>query len=268
MSEMTTYHWSFQEDIEAYRTAGIDAVGVWRQKLTEFGEERGAELLRESGLTVSSLSFAGGFTGSDGDSCLEAIDDALEAIDLAAEIQASCLVLVSGSRVGHTGNHARRLLRDALLRLGDAAGERNLQLALQPMQESPTVRLELLSMLDGMLDVLHRCDHPHVGLACDVYHLGKEAEFANRLPQVMPWIKTVTLSDRHDKPRSDNDRCLPGDGVLGIAELVCGLHAAEYQGYYDIQIHSDKYWNSDYVQLLKSCQESFQRLCPVIQATE
>src|SRR5205085_283482 len=104
MHEMTTYHWSFLEDVSSYRSAGINAIGVWLQKLVEFGEERGAELLRESGLAVASLSYAGGFTGSDGYSFREAVDAALEAVDLAAELQASCLVLISGSRAGHTEN--------------------------------------------------------------------------------------------------------------------------------------------------------------------
>ena len=50
MNEMTTYHWSFDEDITNFRAAGIAGIGVWRRKLTDFGEERGIDMLRESGL--------------------------------------------------------------------------------------------------------------------------------------------------------------------------------------------------------------------------
>ena len=30
MSEMTTYRWTFPEDVTAYREAGVDAIGIWR----------------------------------------------------------------------------------------------------------------------------------------------------------------------------------------------------------------------------------------------
>ena len=79
VNEMTTYRWSFEEDVTRYRDAGIEAIGVWRQKLADFGEERGLELLAHSGLKVSNLLWAGGFTGSDGHSYQEGLADAREA---------------------------------------------------------------------------------------------------------------------------------------------------------------------------------------------
>src|SRR5579872_5457123 len=78
INEMTTYHWSFLDDVSGYQAAEIASIGVWRRKLCDFGEERGIELLRESGLAVSSLSDAGGFTGSDGHTFRDGVDDALE----------------------------------------------------------------------------------------------------------------------------------------------------------------------------------------------
>src|SRR5688572_18928624 len=66
ISELTTYRWSFEEDIARFRDAGFRAVGVWRQKLAEYGEDKGVELLAESGLAVSNLLWCGGFTGSEG----------------------------------------------------------------------------------------------------------------------------------------------------------------------------------------------------------
>jgi len=68
--------------------AGIPAIGVWRQKLADFGEEKGIELLADSGLSVSNLLWAGGFTGSDGHTYRESLNDAAEAIRLAAALNA------------------------------------------------------------------------------------------------------------------------------------------------------------------------------------
>src|SRR4051812_33177854 len=110
ISELTTFRWSFEEDIEHYRSAGVAAIGVWRQKLAEVGAEKGAALLVEKKLAVSSLQWAGGFTGSDGRSHAESLSDARLAIQTAATLSAKSLILHSGARGVHTHNHARRLL--------------------------------------------------------------------------------------------------------------------------------------------------------------
>src|SRR5271163_3357150 len=102
VNEMTTYRWSFEEDVTHYRAAGIGAIGVWRQKLADFGEERGADLLADSGLVVSNLLWAGGFTGSDGHSFRESLNDAADAVRLAGALRAKALIVYSGGRGGHT----------------------------------------------------------------------------------------------------------------------------------------------------------------------
>ncbi|MCP4812522.1 MAG: sugar phosphate isomerase/epimerase, partial [Planctomycetaceae bacterium] len=114
ISELTTYRWTFDEDVYHYGQMGISALGVWRQKLADFGEDKGRELLADSEMDVSSVFWAGGFTGSDGRNQRESLADAGEAIELAAFLEASCLLLYTGPRGGHTFNHADRLFRSAL----------------------------------------------------------------------------------------------------------------------------------------------------------
>ena len=134
MNEPTTFRWSFEEDVANYAAAGIPAIGVWRQKLSDCGEAKGIGLLRESGLMVSHLLWAGGFTGSDGRSFRESVDDAVEALRVARRLGAPTLVVYSGARAGHTYNHARRLLRDALAELAPTAEELNVALALEALE--------------------------------------------------------------------------------------------------------------------------------------
>ena len=83
-----------------YAAAGFDSIAVWRQKLSDFGEDKAIELLEDSELSVSALLWAGGFTGSDGRSHQESIEDALEAVQLAAGLKAGTLVVYTGSASG------------------------------------------------------------------------------------------------------------------------------------------------------------------------
>ena len=133
MNELTTYRWSFEEDVQHYAEAGIPAIGVWREKLADYGEEHGVELIIESGLRVSALLWAGGFTGSEGRTYKESVQDAREAVQLAAALHAGCLIVYSGSRSGHTHNHARRCCAAALADLIPLADEFGVDLAIEPM---------------------------------------------------------------------------------------------------------------------------------------
>jgi sugar phosphate isomerase/epimerase len=262
INEMTTYHWSFLEDVIGYQAAGVERIGVWRRKLSDFGEERAVELLRESNLGVSSFSSAGGFTGSDGQTHREAIDDALDALRMAAEIHAECLVVVAGAQAGHIFNHARRLLRDALWELGDAAGGLGLNIALQPVHRQPADRGSFLTSLDAMLDMLAWCDHPHVGMVFDFFHTWHEPELCHRIPQFVPWIKIAALCDARPPARSDNDRCLPGQGQLPLADIISALEANDYRGAYDVQLLSERCWKSDYPALLSDCRNALTKIAP------
>ena len=112
MNELTTLRWSFDEDVRHYAAAGFESIAVWRQKLSDFGEQKAIELLEDSGLAVSAVLWAGGFTGSDGRSHKESVEDALEAVQLTADLKAGSLVVYTGPRAGHTHNHAKRLFRN------------------------------------------------------------------------------------------------------------------------------------------------------------
>ena len=45
MNETTTFRWSLEEDLSNYVAAGIPAIGIWRQKLSDCGLGRAVELL-------------------------------------------------------------------------------------------------------------------------------------------------------------------------------------------------------------------------------
>ena len=100
MNETTTFRWSFEEDVAHYSAAGIPALGVWRQKLSDCGQDKALRLLEHSGLRVSHLFWAGGFTGSEGRSFRESVEDAQEAVLSASALKTDTLIVFSGARGG------------------------------------------------------------------------------------------------------------------------------------------------------------------------
>jgi sugar phosphate isomerase/epimerase len=260
MNEMTTFRWSLEEDLANYAEAGIPAIGVWRRKLSDCGEERGIELLAKSGLEVSNLLWAGGFTGSDGRTFRESVDDALEAVRLAAAMRASCLVVYSGARAGHTHNHARRMLREALRELSAAAADFDVMLALEPMNPQSAGEWTFLTSLDEALSLVDAVESPHVKLVFDTYHFGLQAGLLERLRHLAPRIAVVHLGDCKQRPDGENNRCRLGQGRVPLAEIVATLESAGYQGYFDVELLGEEIEASDYRELLEHSKAAFCRM--------
>jgi sugar phosphate isomerase/epimerase len=260
MNEMTTYRWSFDEDVHEYRTAGIPAIGVWRRKLTDFGEEKGIQLLAEGGLPVSNLLWAGGFTGSDGHTFRESIDDAAEAIRLAAALHARSLVVYSGARAGHTHNHARRLLVDALRQLLPLAEELQITLAVEPMHPACAGEWTFLTDLRDTLAVLDAVASARVQLAFDAYHFGADPAALAMLPEFTGRIAVVHLADGCPPTDQEQNRTRLGHGAVPLAEVISAIKSTGYDGDYDIELIGQEIESTDYRELLAHCLAAYKNL--------
>ena len=210
MNETTTFRWSLEEDVANYSAAGIPSIGVWRQKLSDCGQARAIELLEQSHLRVSHLCWAGGFTGSEGRSYRESIEDAAEALHAAAVLGAGCLIIYTGTRAGHTANHARRLIRGALGRTGPLAEQLHVDLAVEPMHPGCAAQCTFLTNLDETLALLDAVGHPNVKMVFDTYHLGHDPAVVDRIPALAPRAALVQLGDAHGPPNGEQDRCRSG----------------------------------------------------------
>ena len=251
LSQMTTLRWTLSDEVLQLKQAGFDAIGLWRPKLSQFGEDRAAEALARARLQVSSLSFAGGFTGGCGFSYVEAIADGRSAIDQARTVGAKTLIMVGGSTNGHTARHSHRLVVDGLRQLADDAERAHVTLSVLPMHPIYNKRWTFLNSLDQTLEVLSRIDHPYVGLAFDSYHLWQEPRLLERIPEIVPLTNIVQLSDSSPSPRSEQDRLMPGEGVIPLSDLIQSFQSAGYAGYFDIQVWSSNVWRSNYAHLIE-----------------
>jgi sugar phosphate isomerase/epimerase len=260
MNEMTTFRWTFEEDVQHYQSAGYPAIGVWRQKLADYGEEKGIELLRDSGLAVSNLMWAGGFTGSDGHTHRESIDDALLAIRLAGAMKAKSLVVYSGSRAGHTVNHARRLLLTALKELAPVAQQHRVRLALEPMHTSCAGEWTFLTGLDDALALVDQVGSPAVQLVYDTYHLGWQPGAAERIRDLVERIAVVHLADGKRPSDSEQTRTRLGEGQIPLVEILSALNQAGYDGDYDVELVGPDLESTDYTQLLAHSRTAYDEL--------
>ena len=236
ISQLTTYRWELPVELDHLAYHGFDAVALWRTKVSDVGVEQTRKLLDRSGIRVSSLQWAGGFTGSDGRTFRESVDDAAEAIETAERVGADVLVVHTGCRAGHTLGHARRLLRESLEILAPLAAGRGVTLALEPHHPAAAVGCGFIPRLAQALEWVDRFDHPAVRLSLDLWQFGHEATLSDLLPDVVKHLALVKLADRIGLPSSDRERLPPGKGHLPLDGIVADLHAAGYRGDLEFEI--------------------------------
>jgi sugar phosphate isomerase/epimerase len=257
MNEVTTLRWSFEEDIENYCQAGYRSIGLWRQKLGDIQEDEAVDLLADSGLRVSSLACAGGFTGLGGATFREGIDDAQAALRLAAQVQAGCLVIHPGGRNNHTSRHALRLLRTALDELLPMAEFYEVPLVLEPMHVACAASWTFLTDFEHVSNLVWEYNTPYLKLALDTYHYPWSESERNLLPQLAPLLGIVHLADRREPPSIDHERCPLGRGELPLVDIIATLIESGYAGPFDIRLMGSEIQPSDYRRLLTQSRTAF-----------
>ena len=236
ISELTTFRWELAEEIERLAQHGFGALSIWRTKLSDIGPGRTAAILRKAGMRVSSLQWAGGFTGSDGRSFRESVDDALEAVETAAELGADVLVVHAGCRGGHTRGHAHRLLGDALDVVAPEALASGVTLAIKPMHPAAAAGCDFLHDLSHAVRWIDRFDHPAVRLSLDLWQFGHEPALAEAIADIVPLTAVVQVADRRGLPSADRERLPPGQGSLRLGSLVAALVEHGYAGDFEFEL--------------------------------
>src|SRR5690606_40580040 len=116
---------SIEEAAKHYSAAGVKAITVWRDALAGRDISKTGSMLREHDLTVVSLCRGGFFPHKDPAKRRAALDDNRRAIEEAAELGTSLVVLVCGADPAQTLDESPKQIREetaAVLPAASAAG--------------------------------------------------------------------------------------------------------------------------------------------------
>lgn len=256
VSQMTTMHASFEDDCLLREQSGIPAIGLWRQKVDECGESEAVLALRKSGLNVTTLSYAGGFTGSAGLLFSEALDDGYNAVFTAAAVGARTLIVSPGSRGRYTARHEYRLVTQAVRELSVVAEEVGIQLAIMPRTSRLAGRWTSLHSLEEAIDLCDATGRGNVGVVYDSFYLPNSPRDLRTAEENAGRIFAIQLRDTMNPDGREYDQCLPGTGVLPLEEIIQSLFENGFSGDIDVQIFSEQLWKDEPSDLLSRCRQS------------
>lgn len=237
---------------------GWQRIGLLRQSVWKFGEERLAELLQARGLRVSSLAWTGGFTGSVGFTYREAIEDGRIAVAEAKRLNAETLLVAPGARAGHTFRHAQRVVADGLRHLGDIAARQGVAIA---VITAPTRRMlarwtciDTLELAGQLLDLV---DNPNVGLAVPADRWHGHPTALPALRSLAPRIRIVTS---HLGRAGEVDPATPLQD-LSVTPTLQLLLDGGFQGVWELEAPAE-------MPLLDRCEEASVLRCQAQQYSE
>ena len=246
LNQRTVASWSLREAIDGCLTAGVPAIGVWREQLAQAGVERAAGWLSDAGLRVSSLCRGGFFTAADPARIRDARADNLRAIEEAAEIGARVLVLVAGGLPPGDRDlaAARSRAAEALESLVPSARAAGVALGIEPMHPLYAADRGVISTLGQALDLAEPYPADEVGVVVDTFHLWWEPELDRQLARAGDRILSYQVGDWITPlpPDSLLARGMMGDGHVDFTAFSAAVARAGYRGDVEVEIFNADLW--------------------------
>ncbi|WP_329132167.1 sugar phosphate isomerase/epimerase [Streptomyces sp. NBC_01476] len=265
INQETVKQWSLPELAAGCNALGITQVGLWRAPVQSYGVERAARLMRDSGLTVTSLCRGGFFTDAEPGRRAAALDDNRAAIDEAATLGTGTLVLVSGGLPPGDRDiaAARERVADAIATLAPYAADRGVRLAVEALHPMYASDRCVISTLGQALDIAERFPAEQVAVVVDTYHLwwddlvpaqivragagGRIASF-----QVADWVTPLPEGVLLGRGQL-------GDGCVDLRGFRTQVDATGFDGAVEVEIFSPALWARDGSEVLAEIAERYRR---------
>lgn len=263
INQMTVKQLSMPELVDGCVELGIGGVGLWREPVAVYGLDATAKLVRDAGLSVTTLCRGGFFTAIDPTERAAALADNRKAIDEAATLGTDTLVLVSGGLpAGSKDLHgARERIVDALSELGPYAASNGVRLAIEPLHPMFASDRCVVSTLAQALDIAERFPADQVGVTVDTYHIWWDdtAPAAIARAGASGRIHTFQLADWITPlPQGVlTGRGQIGDGSIDMREWKSYVEAAGYTGPIEVELFNDELWAGDGRELLAQTAQRF-----------
>jgi sugar phosphate isomerase/epimerase len=228
ISQITTVTQSFADDLDAYRAAGADGIGIWEMKLANDSLER----FRASGLgaaaavpAVPSILPLPLMEGpEDPAERVEAIRGCVRRL---APFEPECVLFLTGP------GDDREAVLEGIQAIGDEGAAQGVPVALEPIQREFAHFWTIVSSLDEAAALVDE-SATDVGLMFDSWNLWREP--LGQIGRHRERIRAVHLADWREPTRNTNDRVLPGDGAVDFGPI---FDALRWDGFYDLEIFSD-----------------------------
>jgi len=245
---ITTKPWEIEEAAMNYAAAGVKGITVWRDALAGRNIKQTRKMLLDHDLTIVSLCRGGFFPNKNVSKRKMAIDDNRKAIEEAAELATSMLVLVCGADPSQSLEDSRKQIRDGIEAIIPDASAAGIKLTIEPLHPMYADTRSAINTLAQANDMAEELNSPWIGVAIDVYHLWWDPSLEK---EIMRCGKNGNLAAFHicdwKSPTTDLllDRGLMGEGCIPVKRIRSWVEATGFTGFNEVEIFSNEFWKED-----------------------
>jgi sugar phosphate isomerase/epimerase len=251
---ITTKPWDIETAAQNFSAAGVKGITVWRDALEGRNIKQTGQLLRDNGLHIVSLCRGGFFPNKDKTKRMAALDDNRKSIEEAAELGAPLIVLVCGSDPDQSLEDSRKQIQDGIASIIPVAAGAGIKLAIEPLHPMYADTRSAVNTLSQANDMATALNSPSVGVAIDVYHLWWDPDLEQELKRCAEHghLLAFHICD-WNVPTTDLllDRGLMGEGCIPVKKIRSWVDATGFNGFYEVEIFSNKFWMEDQSQFLE-----------------
>jgi sugar phosphate isomerase/epimerase len=273
----TTRDITLSDAVDVTAQAGLEYIGVWRNRVAEAGLENAAKMIADAGLKVSSLCRGGFLTAGDEAGQKAALEDNRAAIVEAATLGTRELIMVVGGLpaaahvLGGRGDRndkdivgARARVADRLAELVPFAREHNVRLVLEALHPMYVADRAVLSTLKQALDLAAPHPADTVGVVVDTFHVFWDPELEEQIARAgrEGRLASYQVCDFNLPIASDAllSRGLMGDGIIDFASISSWVAAAGYTGPVEVEIFNQEVFDQDPTLTVKTMKERWEDL--------
>ncbi len=245
---ITTKPWRIEEAAKNFASAGVKGITVWRDALEGRDIKQTGQLLRDHDLTIVSLCRGGFFPSQDESKRKTAIDDNRKAIDEAAALGTSMIVLVCGADPNQSLDDSRKQIRDGIAAILPDAEAAGIKLAIEPLHPMYADTRSAINTLAQANEMAEELNSPLVGVAVDVYHLWWDPMLEKEIKRCGEngHLMAFHICD-WKVPTTDLllDRAIMGEGCIPVKKIRTWVEATGFNGFNEVEIFSTAYWKED-----------------------
>lgn len=257
---ITTKPWPIEDAVKHYAANGVRGITVWRDALYDRDIKKTGDMIRNEGLQIVSLCRGGFFPSADKQKRRAAIDDNKRAIEEAEDVGAPLIVLVCGADPSQSLEDSRTQIREGIEELIPMAASAGIRLAIEPLHPMYADSRSAINTLAQANEMAEQINSPQVGVAVDVYHLWWDPVLKSEIERCGSnnHLFAFHICD-WSLPTTDLllDRGLMGDGCIPVNQIRSWVESTGFNGFYEVEIFSTKYWSMDQQEFLKKIIDAY-----------
>ena len=244
------YQFAIEDTIKACGELGIGWISPWRSELEGKDLKKIKEILDDNNVKVSSLCRSTYYTAPTQELRQKAIDENKRALDMAAQLDATCYMQVVGSLYPGLKDLsvARAQVKEGIAQMLEHSKDVGVPLTIEPLHPMTTGDRSCVTTLKEAIDLSEELDPTgkyHLGVTIDVYHVWWDAALFEQIKRAgdLKRILAFHVSDwKLDTADLVNDRGMPGEGCIDIKAIRNQVEQTGFDGPVEIEVFSKEHW--------------------------